>query len=140
MSTTFESRSTDPWVKKPTALRVLDVLHYAYPISLLVFFVAAFTTRTILAAKAAAAGEKQPPKVQFGPGGKPLPVRSHSYKKIPQVDFSRSRKLVFQWLSVFVCLSLAGNATIVCLQALFRRHEGWWCGQALTVSKPRGPL
>lgn len=135
MTSNTQNWSNGPWVTKPTALRVLDVLHYAYPVALLMFFVFAFSTRTILAAKAATAGEKQSPKVQFGPGGKPLPVRSHSYKKTKPTDFSRSRKLVFQWLSVFVCLTFAANATIVCVQALFKRHEGWWCGQAVTVSK-----
>ena len=135
MSANIQNRSNGPWLSKPAAYRVLDILHYAYPILLLVFFIFAFATRTILAAKAANTGEKQSPKVQFGPGGKPLPFRSHSYKRIPQIDFSRSRKLVFQWLSVFVCLTFAANATIVILQALFRRHEGWWCGQAVTVSR-----
>lgn len=135
MITTAKKSSNGPWVSKPTAHRVLDVVHYAYPILLLVFFIAAFTARTILAAKAATASEQKPTKVQFGPGGKPLPVRSHSYKQTPLLDFSRSRKLVFQWLSVFLCLTFAGNATIVCVQALFKRHEGWWCGQAMTVSR-----
>lgn len=126
---------SDPWVSQSRAHRILDVVLYAYPILLLIFFIAAFTIRTILAAEATTLAEEQPKKAQFGPGGKPLPIRSLSYRKIPPFDFSSNRKLVFQWLSVLLCLTFVGNATIVCLQALFRRHEGWWCGQAVTVSR-----
>jgi hypothetical protein len=48
---------------------------------------------------------------------KTLTARPHQYKKA-QVDFSRSRKLVFQCLSVFVRLTFAANATIIIVQAL----------------------
>lgn len=121
------------WYHHHAAKDGLQILQFAYPIVLLVFFLLAFGVRTIVTADPSDPNEAPTPKVQYGPGGKPLPVRSHSFKKVVQHDFSRSRKLVFEWLSVGVCLTLAANAAIVIVHALFDREEQWWCGQAPTV-------
>ena len=70
------------------------------------------------------------------PGGKPLP-KKHNTKKEPDnpdfLDFSRPRKLLFEWLTVAVIFSLVGNIVVVIVHALYARDEQWWCGQAATV-------
>ena len=109
--------------------------HYASPIILLVFFLVAFTTHSILTASKE--DVVQPDTGQTGPGGKPLPRTSSPTAKAAQekkaLDFSPSRKLLFIWLSVGVVLTFLGNAVIVIVHALLNRKENWWCGQAVVV-------
>jgi hypothetical protein len=116
------------------------VLQFAYPIALLVFFIGAFAAQSVLAAPPKDDDEQAPPRVQYGPGGKPLPVRSQSFKRVVQRDFSRPRKLVFEWLSVALCLTWLGNAAVVIVHALYDRESGWWCGQAPTVRIALSPV
>jgi hypothetical protein len=127
--------TSTPWIHVKAANDALRVLQFAYPITLLFFFIFAFTARSVLTAPPSNATEEQAPKIQYGPGGKPLPIRTDSFKKEVQRDFSRSRKLVFEWLSVGVCLTWIANAAVVILHALYDRKEQWWCGQATTVSE-----
>ena len=51
------------------------------------------------------------------------------------LEFSRPRKLLFEWLSVAILFSLLGNIIVVLAHALAEREERWWCGQATTVRR-----
>ncbi|KAB8532564.1 hypothetical protein FH972_025509 [Carpinus fangiana] len=118
----------------PTIVSILTVLYYAYPIILLVFFLVAFAVRGIAYSNSSETTEA--PSSQLGPGGKPLPLK----KKASQVeslkaalDFSRPRKLLFNWLSAFAATTFLANSTVVILHALVARSEGYWCGKAVVV-------
>ncbi|KAK5134005.1 hypothetical protein LTR08_007010 [Meristemomyces frigidus] len=119
-----------PWVSDPVAQKILTSLQVAYPIALLCLYIIAFTARSIYTA--ANTNETTPETEQLGPGGKPLPQKN---KKEPAgiLDFSRARKLLFQWLSLGVLATLAANVAVVVVHALLEREERWWCGQAPTV-------
>ena len=128
-----ESRN---WVSNPTASRILKYLQVAYPIVLLVLYLTTFTVRSIVTARSDHDTQQQPE--QLGPGGKPLPKKKHITPKkeseiTPDLDFARPRKLLFEWLSVGVILSLCANIFVVIVHAISARKEGWWCGQAPTV-------
>lgn len=129
--------SSAPWVSNPVAQGLLSYLQIAYPIILLITYLTTFTVHSIATAR----NDSDPvvQNVQLGPGGKPLPKKKYNQPKkereIPSgYDFSRSRKLLFEWLQVAVILSLAANVTVVVVHAILARDEGWWCGQAPTVS------
>jgi hypothetical protein len=123
------------WIhNQAAAQKALEVLQFAYPIFLLFFFLLAFAARSVYAAPKDE-DEQAPPRVQYGPGGKPLPIRSQSFRKIVPRDFSRPRKLVFEWLSVGLCLTWIGNATVVIFHAVYDREKHWWVGEAATVRK-----
>jgi hypothetical protein len=129
--------TTTAWTKleRVHAARTLRGFQYAYPIFLLFFFLFVFTARSILAATSNDDEEQAPPKIQYGPGGKPLPIRTQSFRRVVPQDFSRPRKLVFEWLSVALCLTWMGNAAVVIVHALCNRNiDAWWCGPAPTVS------
>lgn len=124
-----------PWVSNNTAQRLLTTIHFAYPVVLLVFFMAVFTIRSIVTSSSNKSGETTSEE-QLGPGGKPLPK-----KKAPllnsnrnMLDFSRPRKLLFEWISLGVALTFVGNSITVIVHALYARSEEWWCGQAPVVS------
>lgn len=127
--------STPHWSHEKAAKNALRILQYGYPIFLLFFFIFAFAARSILTASPSNDNDDQPPRVQYGPGGKPLPIRANSYKKVVPRELSRPRKLVFEWLSVGVCLTYIANAAVVIFHALYDREQQWWCGQAPTVSR-----
>ena len=117
------------------AQKVMIYTHYASPVVLLVFFLVAFTTHSILTASKEPLVEVKPG--QTGPGGKPLPRTSSPTAKAARekkaLDFSPSRKLLFTWLSAGVVLTLLGNAVTVIVHALLERKDNWWCGQAVVV-------
>lgn len=129
------AEANQQWVSNPVAQRVLSYLQIAYPIILLILYLLAFTARSIVAA-----GKEEPvvqESEQLGPGGKPLPPRKNNQPKkhsTHDLDFSRPRKLLFEWLSVGVILSLGANVAVIIVHALLERKEGWWCGEAPTVS------
>lgn len=130
------NRSQTAWVSNPTASRILNYLQIAYPIVLLVLYLTTFTVRSVVTARSDHDTHQQPE--QLGPGGKPLPKKKHTTPKkeseiTPDLDFARPRKLLFEWLSVGVVLSLSANILVVVVHAISARHEGWWCGQAPTV-------
>ncbi len=120
------SHGSLPWVSNPTALLILHYLQVISPILLLALYVITFTVHSIVTARE-----------QLGPGGKPLPKKNID-KKGPRLaeayDFSKPRKLLFEWISLGVLATFAGNITVVIVHALVERGERWWCGQAPTVS------
>ena len=59
---------------------------------------------------------------------------NHQPRGAESSDFTRPRKLLFEWLSVGVLASLLGNIAVVIVHALYAREEHWWCGVATTVS------
>ncbi|EME82738.1 ABC transporter, ABC-B family, HMT-ATM type [Pseudocercospora fijiensis CIRAD86] len=128
--------SAPPWVSNPVAQALLNYVQIAYPIVLLITYLVTFTVHSIASARN---DNDQPHHAeQLGPGGKPLPKKKHNQPKkerdIPSgYDFSRSRKLLFEWLQVAVILSLAANVVVVVTHAIVARDEGWWCGQAPTI-------
>jgi hypothetical protein len=127
--------NSTPWLhENAKAEYALKVLQFAYPIALLVFFLGAFAAQSVFSAQPTDDEQQPPPRIQYGPGGKPLPVRSQSFKRVVQRDFSRPQKLVLEWLSAGLCLTWMGNAAVVIVHALYDRENGWWVGQAPTVS------
>jgi len=118
------------------AQRVLDITHYAYPLILLVAFLVAFTARSIIVSSLGRKKAVEEPEQRTGPGGKPLPPRAKKPTEQnvnDDLDFSKPRKLLFNWLSVFLCFTFVVNAADVIAHALIKREEGWWCGQAPVV-------
>ncbi|KAI6818214.1 hypothetical protein KC350_g10376, partial [Hortaea werneckii] len=124
---------TLPWVSNPVAQDILTYLQIAYPIVLICLYIITFTIRSITTARNDDHDNLEPE--QLGPGGKPLPQKSK--KKEPAIpndfDFSRPRKLLFEWLSVGVLGSIGGNIAVVIVHAIVGREEHWWCGQSPTV-------
>ncbi|KAF4556035.1 ABC transporter-like protein 14 [Elsinoe fawcettii] len=128
-----------PWVSNRVAQNILSYGHAAYPIVLLAFFITVFTIRSIAASNSESDDESDEASAtsspQLGPGGKPLPKKSPSNRDGSRdvLDFSRPRKLLFEWLSLAVALTFAGNAINVVVHALYARSEQWWCGQATVI-------
>lgn len=108
---------TLPWVSNPVAQSVLTYTQIAYPILLILLYIITFTTRSIVTAPNDNATTKEPE--QLGPGGKPLPKKNKKEPVIPNsLDFSKPRKLLFEWLSVGVLATLAGNIVVVIVSTL----------------------
>jgi len=130
------SSSAAALVSNRTARGVLLYLHYAYPIVLLVFFLAALTTHSILTAPNRNANGVS--ATLTGPGGKPLPKTKpqakDNNKNGLKHDLPRSQRLVFEWISLAATLTFVANAIDVIVHALYNRKEGWWCGQSVVVS------
>ena len=136
-----QSNSSLPWVSDPIAQGVQTYTQIAYPILILLLYLFTFVIRSVATARNG--NEHEPQDQQLGPGGKPLPTKNPNNSKEPDVphylDFSKPRKLLFEWLSVGVIFSLAGNIVVVIIHALYARKEKWWCGQAPTVRRERQP-
>ena len=129
--------TTLPWVSNVAAQHTLRYTQVAYPIALLILYLVAFTVRSITTSRKDEDDVPQQPE-QLGPGGKPLPKKhNNGGPKEPDIpadlDFSRPRKLLFEWLSVAVIASFIANIVVVIVHALVARKEGWWCGEAPTV-------
>jgi hypothetical protein len=122
------------WDARTKSLAVtLKILQYAYPIFMLVFFLAAFTTRSILSTNSNANITKT---TQLGPGGNPLPATDPTRNFVkPKVsdDVSQTQKRVFEWLSLAAALSFIANAVNVITHAIYARDENWWCGKQVVV-------
>lgn len=121
------------------AQALLDITHFNYPWILLVIFLAAFVTNSILSAEPSSATVES---IVTGPGGKPLPPSAKKSKAAKEEkkleDFSQGRKLLFIWLSAGVIITFVANATNIVVHALTKRENGWWCGEATAVSgKPK---
>lgn len=128
--------SKQPWVSNHTAQSVLNYLHFAYPLILLAFFLVATTLRSIYAAPNDNTTQDADEPTVLGPGGKPLPKKSMINRTVEhgELDFSKPRKLLFEWLSLGAALTFVGNSITVIVHALYAREEEWWCGQAVVVS------
>ncbi len=113
----------------------LKVLHYASPLILLFFFLFAFTLRSVWTASTT--NNLTPSSAHTGPGGKPLPKKTPQLdkKSTTSLDFSRSRKLLFDWLSVAAATTFVANAINVIAHALIHRRDGWWCGKSVVVGR-----
>lgn len=124
----------------PPALHLFfSLLQVAYPLIVLLAYLIAFTIRSIAAAPNDN-DESTKPTTSLGPGGKALPKHHKPVKKPGRDaarDFTKTQKLLFQWLSVGVTFSLIGNIVVVLAHALYARKEGWWCGQAPTVRRSK---
>jgi hypothetical protein len=136
--------SPQPEPSSPALQRLLVVLHSAYPIILLIFFLAAFTCQSIYSSRnrnISDPASTQP--LHYGPGGKALPARGPGRPNPRQDDVKelpRGQRLVFQWLSVVACLSFVGSAINAIVHTLVQRAEQWWCGQAMVVWPSRALL
>ena len=115
---------------------LLNVTHFNYPWVLLVVFLTAFVTNSILSAEPSLETVNEP--VVTGPGGKPLPRSAKKAKEAKEKrklkDFTPGRKLLFIWLSAGVISTFVANAVNIIVHALTKRENGWWCGEATAVS------
>jgi ATP-binding cassette, subfamily B, vacuolar membrane transporter HMT1/ACLQ len=124
--------ATDTWVSSHAAQQALVILHYAYPLSLLGYFMASFMIFSIYTSEDRNASTP----IQTGPGGKPLPRNKEPKKsKLASKDiFSPGARHFFTWTTVGVILTFLANAVQICLHALIEREQHWWCGEHVAVS------
>ncbi|OJJ51301.1 hypothetical protein ASPZODRAFT_127358 [Penicilliopsis zonata CBS 506.65] len=118
----------------PATLELLQTLRTGYPILLLVVFLLAFLTNSVLAARRTAS-TRQGAAARTGPGGRPLPRRSRSSMAVVREAhrFSEATKLGFKWLSVGVLVTFVADAVINILHVMTSRAEHWWRGQAMVI-------
>jgi hypothetical protein len=133
----------DEWDHAPAIRSVLVILQYSYPVFLLVFFLVAFTARSIAASHSNSHVAKP---TTTGPGGKPLPATDPTrnfVKKTQHDDVTHSQKLLFTWLSVFAAASFVGNAAVSVTHAVVDHTDQWWAGNNVVVCTPpwtHGPV
>ncbi|KAH3955982.1 hypothetical protein HBI64_256020, partial [Parastagonospora nodorum] len=111
----------------------LTVLQYAYPIFMLIFFLAAFTARSIAASHAGANIVKP---TTTGPGGKQLPATDptrNSVKKFVHDDVTSAQKRVLEWVSFATALTFIGNSVVVIAHSLVMKKEHWWAGKSVVI-------
>lgn len=114
-----------------TTQDVVVFLRISYPIILLITFIVAFITNSIITAKKATQNGRQE---QMGPGGRPLPKRARSTMAVAKSRrFSRCTSLLFRWLAVGVLATLVADAAINMTHVMFARSQHWWCGQSVVV-------
>ena len=135
MASPAPSQASTPWALHGIAQEILIYAHFACPIILLVFFLIAFTTHSIVnAPKESRVTASTEPK---GPGGKPLPKKKGAKAKADRQhnkdDFSPARKRLFNWIAFGSILTFIGNAVVVISHAIVDREDGWWCGQHVAV-------
>ncbi|KAF2263572.1 hypothetical protein CC78DRAFT_496482 [Lojkania enalia] len=129
LDTALEQR----WTHAATLSAIVDLLHYAYPIVLLIFFLATFTARSIVASKSNLNISKP---TTTGPGGKPLPTTDPTrnfIKKKAYDDVTHTQKRVFEWLSAAAALTFVANSANVLVHAIASRNERWWCGKPVVI-------
>lgn len=115
----------------------IAVLQYAYPILMLVFFLAAFTIRSIAASKTNSNIAKP---TTTGPGGKPLPATDPTrnfVKRTAHDDVTQTQKRLFEWVSLATAFTFVGNSVVVVAHALVEKQEHWWAGKAVVVCRHR---
>jgi hypothetical protein len=128
------------WVHAAALRTTITVVQYAYPIFLLVFFLAAFTIRSI-AASNSNANIAQP--TTTGPGGKPLPATDPTrnfVKKAVHDDVTQTQKRVFEWVSLATALTFIGNSVLVIAHSLVMTKEQWWAGKPVVVRQAFSPM
>jgi len=124
-----------PWELAAAIRSALVILQYSYPVFLLVFFLVAFTVRSIAASNSNANVAKP---TTTGPGGKPLPATDPTrnfVKRTSHDDVTHSQKLLFTWLSLFAAATFVGNAAVSVTHAVVANTETWWAGNHVVVRK-----
>ncbi|KAH7121162.1 hypothetical protein B0J11DRAFT_58884 [Dendryphion nanum] len=122
-----------PGDANPQLHLAVKILSYTYPIFILVFFLAAFTARSIFASNS---NSNVATPTTTGPGGKLLPATDPTrnfVKKTATDDVTPSQKRLFEWLSLATALTFVGNAINIIVHALVCRYEQWWCGQHVVI-------
>ena len=116
---------------------ILHFTHFAYPLILLILFLALFIRHSIKTS--ARTQTVSAPSNLKGPGGKPLPPSSRPSSNGPSKPtdqgFGRIRSLLFCWLSAGVIVTFLANAANIIVHALVEREKGWWAGSAPVVSR-----
>lgn len=123
----------DRWAYADSLRRTLVILHYTYPILLLLFFLVAFTIRSIAATNSNINISKP---TTTGPGGKPLPATDPTrnfVKKTAHDDVTHTQKRVFEWVSLAAALTFVGNSVVVVTHSLVEKQEQYWAGKAVVV-------
>ncbi|KAL5407813.1 hypothetical protein PMIN04_011600 [Paraphaeosphaeria minitans] len=124
----YSYRKRCPWAHARALRPVLVTLQYSYPVALLVFFLVAFTVRSIAASNSNANVAKP---TTTGPGGKPLPATDPTrnfVKKTVHDDATHSQKLLFTRLSLFAAATFVGNSAVSVIHALASQTDTWWAG------------
>ncbi|CAI7582350.1 unnamed protein product [Penicillium palitans] len=115
------------------AHELLQYLRFGYPPVVLVVLFVVFLVHSSNIAKNASRNTK----VQYGPGGKPLPSRTRMMMAVARnlpAELERNRsKGWFIWLSLFVLATYTAEAAIHMTHAIISKSEQWWCGQAVVV-------
>ncbi|PGG97934.1 hypothetical protein AJ79_09047 [Helicocarpus griseus UAMH5409] len=111
---------------------LLDYTRTISPVLIVVMFIISFISHSVISARKVTAN---PPAVQTGPGGRPLPKRMRSTAVVtPSApDFSPNAKLVFKWLMVGVLLTFVADAAANIAQVILYRQKHWWCGQSVVI-------
>lgn len=129
--------TAEPWNSNHVAQVILTYTQFSSPPVLLLAFLIAFVTHSVIHAPEDEDASSRP----LGPGGKPLPRSLSAINKAKRkqevVDFSPARKTLFNCLSIFVILTFLASATLTIVHALLRRAENWWCGQSAVVRRPK---
>ena len=123
----------DEWEHAAAVRTALVILQYSYRVFLVVFFLVAFTARSI-AASNSNTNVAQP--TTTGPGGKPLPATDPTrnfVKKTAHDDVTHSQKLLFTWLSLFAAATFIGSAAVSITHAVVDQTEHWWAGNHVVV-------
>ncbi|CAI6334926.1 unnamed protein product [Periconia digitata] len=112
---------------------VVQFIQYANPVFLLLFFLVAFTVRSIVSSTS---NRNVETPTTTGPGGKPLPATDPTrnfVKDQAHDDVTHTQKLVFAWLSVFAALTFIANAALTIIHAIIARSDHWWSGRAVVI-------
>ena len=126
----------EPWLTNERAREVIKVAKIALPCVVIVVFLVTFIARTVYVTSR----EEVTSEIKniHGPGGRPLPQRRKSGKRIPKTndrpDFSPKTKSVINWLMVGILLTFLANSVSIIAQTIIFRQENWWCGQSAVVS------
>jgi len=129
----MDDHDRERWAYAGPVRTTIAVLQYAYPIVMLVFFLAAFTVRSIAASKSNTNIAKP---TTTGPGGKPLPATDPTrnfVKKLVHDDVTQTQKRVFEWVSLATAFTFVGNSVVVVAHALAEAEQHWWVGKAAVV-------
>ncbi|USP76339.1 ABC transporter aclQ [Curvularia clavata] len=129
----FDDLDDDRWAYARSVRAVIAILQYAYPIVMLVFFLAAFTYRSIAVSKSNSNIAKP---TTTGPGGKPLPATDPTrnfVKKTLHDDVTHTQKRLFEWVSLATAFTFVGNSVLVVAHALVEKQQHWWAGKAVVI-------
>ena len=124
----------------------IHILHYAYPIILLVFFLVVIVWVDVTRSRARNASTPPPElgRTLTGPGGRPLPKKNPHLNVKPKANpkqcLPRAQRLLFSGVALCAATTFLANAANVIIHALYSRDHGWWCGKAVVVSFCRHPL